>query len=221
MKRYTKICTILLMLILAFLMTTTALASGISFDGDSDEFIFIPGTEDAPTNLFPAFQNVMPGDVLQEQILVKNDTKHQVKIKVYLRSKGAQEDTQEFLSQMKLTVKQNGDSVLFQAPADETATLTDWVCLGTIYSGGEIILDVTLEVPITMGNEFLNKTGYVDWQFMVEEFPVEKDDPKPVPGTPATGDTNPIGMYVGVAAVSLVILVILILVKNKKQEEIA
>ena len=156
----------------------------------------------------------MPGDTLTEQILIKNDTSNGVKIKVYLRSLGAQENTDDFLEQMNLTVRQKDDSILFAAPADETAQLTAWVYLGTVYSGGEIALDVTLEVPITMGNEYQNEIGYIDWQFKIKELPIDPSDPQP----PKTGDTSNIFLYAGLMIVSLAALIVLLFARKKKRQ---
>ena len=218
MKRFAKICAVLMVLVMVFGLCTTAYAAGsVAYDGNANKFIFAPGTKDSPTSLFENFQNVMPGDTLTEQILIKNDTSNKVKIKVYMRSLGAQENTDDFLSQMNLTVEQKDDSILFAAPADETAQLTDWVYLGTIYSGGEITLDVTLEVPITMGNDYQNEIGYIDWEFKVEELPIESTDPKP----PQTGDTSNLFLYAGLMIFSFAALIILILGKRRKQEETA
>lgn len=213
MKRFVAL---LMAMVMVFGLCVTAHAAGsVTYDGDANKFIFAPGTKDSPTSLFESFQNVMPGDTLTEQILIKNDTSNGVKIKVYMRSLGAQKDSEDFLSQMNLKVQQKDASILFSAPADEKAQLTDWVYLGTVYSGGEITLNVTLEVPITMGNDYQNQLGYIDWEFKVEELPIEPSDPEP----PKTGDESNILLYTGMMLFSLLALVILLMGKRRKQEE--
>ena len=212
MKRFLKLLPLLLALTVLLNMTAYA-AGSVVYQGDSDSFLFSPGGEQSPTNLFSDFQNVMPGDTRTEQIVIKNAASNGVKVKVYLRSLGAQVETDAFLSQLNLTVRQKDDSPLFDAPADETAQLTDWVYLGTVYSGGEITLDVTLEVPVTLGDEFQNQLGLIDWEFKVEELPVEPADPRP----PQTGDTAKpllfgLGMVLSLAAV-------LALLHPKKRKE--
>ncbi len=214
MKHIKRICALLLVLIMAGSLFVTGYADGsVTYEGNARKFVFAPGTKDSPTSLFENFQNVMPGDTLTEQIVIKNTSQNGSYIRLYLRALGAQEGSDEFLSQMKLTVKYKGENNLFEAPANETAQLTDWVYLGAMHSGGKATLDVTLEVPITMGNEFENQIGYFDWEFMAEEIPRDPNQP------PQTGDTANIFLYCALLAISLAALIILVVIKRRKKEE--
>ena len=195
----------------------TAFAAGtVTYDGDAKKFIFEPGSEYSPTDLFSDFKGVMPGDSIIQKVEIKNDVSNNVKIRLYIRSLGAKEGSEDFLSKLNLRVSQNGDSNLFDAPADQSAQLTEWVYLGTFYSGAGIDLDVTLDVPTELGNQYQEAVGYLEWQFKVEELPVEPDDPKP----PQTGDTTNSTPYIVLASVSgLVLIFFLALGQRRKQEK--
>ena len=108
------------------------------------------------------------------------------------------------------------DTALFEAAADQTAQLTDWVYLGTLYSGGECQLIATLEVPVTLDNRFKELVGYLDWEFAVEELPVEPSDPKP----PATGDNSRMLLWAGLLAGSVSALILVpVMARRKKTDE--
>lgn len=205
-------------LILSSVLPAYAADGKATYDGNAQEFIFEPGSEHSPTDLFPNFKDVMPGDTLTQKITVKNDASNKVKVKIYIRSRGAHEDSVEFLSQLGLKVQKSSDNemaYMFDAAADETAQLTDWVCLGTLYSGGEVNLDVILNVPVELDNMFQNKIGYLDWEFMIEEFPIESDDPKP----PQTGDNSNMGLWFGLMIGSGAMLIILLFWRKRDQEK--
>ena len=208
-----KVLALIMVLALCLSLAPVALAdSSVTYKGQAEKFVFAPGSDYSPTDLFENFKGVMPGDTLTQKIDVRNAADNNVKVKIYMRALGAHPDSEEFLSQMTLNVKDESGSELFDAPADQTAQLSDWVCLGTFYSGAAVTLDVTLNVPITMGDDFQEAVGYLDWEFMVEEFPIEDDDP-------VTGDDTPIGLYIAVCAVSAVVIVLLLVTRRKKEEQ--
>lgn len=211
-----KTVLILVLLTLLASMTVTAWADGnVIYDGTAQKFIFAPGSKYSPTDLFPEFKNVMPGDTLTQKITVKNDASDEVKVKLYIRSLGAQEGSEAFLSQLGLRVAVSQDNVMgymFDAAASETAQLGDWVLLGTLYSGGEVNLEIILDVPITLGNEFQDAIGYLQWEFKVEELPKENTDPKP----PHTGDKTPVVLLSAIAGVSVTAVCALAILARKK-----
>ena len=74
---------------------------------------------------------------------------------------------------------------------------------------------MTLSVPVELDNMFQDKIGYLDWEFMIEEYPVEPDDPKP----PLTGDDSNPMVWVAVAAGAVALLLILLFIWRKKERE--
>lgn len=211
-----KILTLLttLLLMLAVSATVFAADANVSYSGDAGEFVFAPGSEYSLTDLFPNFKDVMPGDSISQKITVRNLASNKVKVKIYMRSLGAHADgtSPDFLSQMRLRVEKSDDNTMpymFDAAADESAQPTDWVCLGTLYSGGEVNLDVILDVPVEMDNNYAHREGYLDWEFMIEEFPIEDGDPQ-------TGDDANLILWMGMAAAA-VLFVFIWFIRRKKE----
>lgn len=215
-----KIIAILFTLVLLLISTSTVFAADgkVTYSGNAGNFVFEPGSEHSLTDLFPNFKGVMPGDSLTQKITVKNNANNEVKVKIYVRSLGAHEDSKEFLSQLGLKVQKSEDNkmaYMFDSAANETAQLTDWVCLGTLYSGGEVNLNVILDVPVELDNNYQNQIGYLDWEFMIEEFPVEDSDPKP----PNTGENSQMWIWFAVMLCSIAIMIILLLWRKKDKEK--
>lgn len=216
MKRMRKLIfsvVLTLALVVSAAVPVFAADAAVFYDGDAQEFIFAPGSDYSPTDLFDNFKGVMPGDSLTQKITIQNDVSKKVNVKVYLRSIGAKEDSEAFLSHLNLTVTHNDDP-LFSAPANETASLTDWVCLGTYASGAKTDLTLTLDVPITLDTSFEDAVGVLGWEFKVEEIPVE--------GQPDTNDDLGILSYlwIGFAAAAVILTgVLLFLYRKRKQED--
>ena len=205
-------------LMLSCVMPAFAAGGNVTYSGDAGEFIFAPGSAYSPTDLFPNFKDVMPGDSITQPITVKNDASKKVKVKIYMRSLGAHEDSVDFLSQLQLRVEKsvnNTMAYMFDAAADETAQLTDWVCLGTLYSGGEVNLNVILDVPAALDNRYQQQIGYLDWEFMIVEYEIDPDDPE----SPKTGDETLIGLWLGLLVMSFCALMILLFTRKKGGKE--
>ena len=206
--------------LLVFGCAVTASADGgnVIYSGTTQDFVFQPGSDYSLTDLFPDFKGVMPGDTLTQTVTVRNAQSRHVKVEIYIRSLGAHGDSKAFLSQLGLRVQKSGSNTMaymFDAYASETAQLSDWVCLGMLYSGGEVNLDVILEVPTTLDNKFQNAVGYLDWEFMAIEYPVEPSDPEP----PKTGDDrNPIAVAVLMGASAVTVIVILLILRKKRRD---
>lgn len=219
MRRFiSTLILIVFVLVLSSSMTVFAANGSVTYNGESGDFIFAPGSEYSPTDLFLNFKDVMPGDSITQDITVRNDESKNVKVKIYIRSLGAHEGSEGFLSQLNLSVKkaeENEMAYMFDAAADQTAGLTDWVYLGTLYSGGEVNLNVILDVPTTLDNNYKDLIGFIDWQFMIEELPVEPDDPQP----PQTGDTSNLTLWFTLMISSAAMLIILLFWKRREKEE--
>lgn len=202
-----------LTLLLVLTLATSAMAAPtVTYVGGAERYIDIPGGD-----LFSDFKDVMPGNSITQQITVKNDT--DADIKVSLRSLGADEAAKALLSQMTLKV-QSKDGTEFLNETELLLGADEWKPLGTIPAGkDEIVLDLTLEVPVTMGNEFQNMSGTITWEFAVEEIPeptTEPTDPSDSSDGIPTGDNSNLLLYVALMLLSLLALILLLTQRKKK-----
>lgn len=249
-----------LMKTLSSLLLTIVLAAGaavpamakdasVTYEGGAEKFVFLPGSDASGTDLFDNFKGVMPGDVLQQKITVKNDYKGCDRVKIYLRAETHKDDgsslsretkaavadavsMQDFLSQLSMKVK-NGDQVIYEASPDELDGLKGNVLLGTFRYGEKAELTVELKVPAELGNAYADRTGEVDWVFVVEEINEKKshhhsssDDSSSTPAqnptglaSPQTGDSSNIVLWAGLAAAALAAVIVLFCRKYRRREE--
>jgi len=193
-----------LMMVFSMSVTAFAADSTITFKGAEDGFEAQPGSEYTDTDLFQNFKNVMPGDKLTETIQIKNEATDCDYIKVYMRAVvhdengnpltyseafentdgkdqanvvGQRDETvatmQDFLKQLTMRIY-NGEDLIYNSTPDQAGALANNVFLGTLTKGEALSLKVELDVPITMGNEYANRVGEVDWIFLAECIEYEK-----------------------------------------------
>lgn len=206
-----KILSILVLLALLAVSAFAAADSSVTYAGRPELFEFKPGSVYEATDLFTNFKNVLPGDTLTQRVVVQNSSIYNVRIWMQQTPETYVEtDMPDFLSKMRLKVEMDGKT-LFDAPASEAAQLKEPVVLGTIRKRlkSQTYLDVTLEVPIEMGSEYMNQRGIVPWTFIVEEVPDE-------PG-PHTGDWYENGVWLAMAgALVLAIIAVLVLMRRRR-----
>ena len=211
MRKYIRRVVSLIML-LAWTCTVTAFAADtptVTYDSAKGIFTFQNLDNDG---LFGAFQDLMPGDERTTEIRIemKNLSRS---ARLYLRAEPNSEDV-EVLKTLKLSVKQSG------ATLDESngaTSLNQNVLLGTFSGDSTTVLDVTLTVPVTVGNEMARQTGELQWIFTVQE---DGDDPIVVAvPPPQTGDDSHIGLYVTVMLISGIAFCILLFLTKRKRRE--
>lgn len=183
-----KTICLLAVLLLTFSCLIPVFAQGnVSYEKDAGRFVFQPGSSQSPTDLFTDFKSIMPGDALTQKITIKNKASKNVKVELYMRAMGAQDEASvAFLSALTLTVTpaDPGANALYEGPAHANTSLADWVYLGTLCSGGETDLSVTLQMPTEPDNTYASKLGTLDWQFKVKEYPLGGREPKLPPSCP-------------------------------------
>ncbi|MBR2223631.1 MAG: Cna B-type domain-containing protein [Christensenellaceae bacterium] len=178
-----------LLLVLATLISSVgayAAESEIRFLGLAEGFAFAPGSVYTDSDLFQSFKNVMPGDSLSENIRLTNEAKDCDYVKFYMRAEmhdaenplesitnETAETANDFLSQLSMRVY-NGEELIYEASPNLEAQLTDFVYLGTLFTGESLSLKAELDIPIALGNDYMHRLGEVDWVFLAEGFSYEK-----------------------------------------------
>lgn len=208
-----------LLLTLGVCCGTALAASTVTYEGGAEQFVFLPGSDLSGSDLFENFKNVMPGDVLTQQVQVENKSEHEIRL--YLRAEAVDEKSRAFLNQLVMTVKCS-DKEIFHASAAQKAQMTENTLLGTISPGGSTQLTVELAVPIELGNEYMNAAGTVPWTFLAEEIPVQEEselqsteesemqaaemESKKTNTPVKTGDDTKIGLYAVLCIGALLVL---------------
>lgn len=187
---------LLFSLALVLAPSANALNSAVYFEGGADNFVFYPGTD-----LFDGFKGAMPGDTFTESVKVKNTATEYDYVKIYLRAEAhsdlnppsetdeAVASMNDYLAQLKMRVY-NGDTLIYDASPDQPDGLNSNTLLGEFAPNTGTTLTVELEVPKTLGSEYMHRSGEVDWIFTAEGY-VNGEPVDPDPGDNPGGNTEP------------------------------
>ena len=186
------------------------------YEGNAQDFIYVHEPVDEEGNLI----RVMPGDHAERDMTVVNDISRGVKVNIYVRPLvkvvKAGSGVTEYIPEVGVVVEKSQDNrmaYMFNTANQQLDENSEWLLLGTLYSGGEVNLDLFLDFPITLGNEYQDADFYLE--FRIQEFPTEPDDPQP----PQTGDTAMTVIFSCTAAVAIVLVLIPIVARRRRRAD--
>lgn len=214
-----KTIAIIISLMICLLGTVPAMAADSVVEyNNAREFVFNPENGD----LFQNFKSVMPGDILEQQIVIQN-TKEHYPITMYLKAE-IDDEYKAFLSNIDLSIyyskTENGEKTLLQSGlASEEGLLAIDTRLGSYLPGETGYITVSVYVHPEMDNEYKSCVGNIKWIFTAEEGERIPDGMISGQDSPQTG----VNFAIGFAAIATVIVAVIILVavnKKKKDEKL-
>ena len=237
MKQGIKIATFLL-LSLVLASPVSALRSAVYFEGGADNFVFYPGSEWSDSDIFGSLKDAMPGDTLTEELKVRNTAPEYDYVKLYIRADAhgesnplseevAETETiasmQDFLSQLSMKVW-NRNELIFDASPDQLDGLSENVFLGTFLDGASTTIKIELTIPLSLGSEYMHRTGEIDWVFTAEAYkdgeivePDTPDNPTPTPNNSRTLDDIMQNAWIFALSLIGLIIAIIIIRRNLKK----
>lgn len=154
----------------------------LTFTGTSE---FTASSEDqwTSTDLFGGMKDLMPGDIAEETIKVRNTSPEYDSVNLYIRAAEHNEKDNplseavaknetvasmtDFLSKLHMTL-QLEDKVVFSDTPDKAGSMTENILIGQLKNDQEKELKVTISVPSDIGDEYQNRAGEVDWIITAE-----------------------------------------------------
>ena len=99
----------------------------------------------------------------------------------------------DFLAQLSMRVL-NGGEVIYNASPDKLDGLKNNVLLGTFNNGDNTTLTIELNIPKTLSNKYMHRSGEVDWVFTAEGYKDGEIAPiDPTPDNNNSGSNNTSG----------------------------
>ena len=202
MKKHICIIGLLTLLLLCSFAAAAFAAntSTVIYDSDKGKFDFNISDD---SGLFGNLQDIMPGDhrTVKLRVEMKNLS---APARLYLRAESAGGDAKA-LEPLILEIRK-GSTVI-----NKGSSLDSDFLLGTFSGGDSRVLDMTLTVPVTVGNELALHTGQLRWIFTVQEDSGEKHSDEIV--SPKTGYSGT-SLYIYAAIMLIAAAGIVVLIKR-------
>lgn len=162
----------------------------IAYDGNARQLTVsgATGTSGEP-DLFPAFKDLMPGDVREQQIEIRA-TGVKSQVRVFVRAV-VDHETAHLLSPITLTATAGDASAGWLQTGTPGSVFARPTQIATFTGDGSTVLNLQLSVPTSVGNELADASKTIRWEITAE------DDGEKIPARPA--DANKPGLL-GLAA---------------------
>lgn len=162
----------------------------IAYDGNARQLTVSGATgTSGESDLFPAFKDLMPGDVREQKIEVRA-TGVKSQVRVFVRAV-VDSETAHLLSPITLTATMGDTSADWLQTGTPSSVFASPTQVATFTSDGSTVLNLQLNVPTSVGNELADANKTIRWEITAE------DDGEKIPARPA--GTNKPGLL-GLAA---------------------
>ena len=162
----------------------------IAYDGNARQLTVSGATgTSGESDLFPAFKDLMPGDVREQKIEVRA-TGVKSQVRVFVRAV-VDSETAHLLSPITLTATLGDTSAGWLQTGTPSSVFASPTQVATFTSDGSTVLNLQLSVPTSVGNELADANKTIRWEITAE------DDGEKIPARPA--GTNKPGLL-GLAA---------------------
>ena len=173
--------------------------------GQSDKIV------DGLDKLFDDIPYLMPGDNYSETLKFNNTTRKDIKL--YFRSVFMHESDLVEKIGLKITMKLNGKTKTIYDGTLAAEDFNEDSLLALIPAGAKGEITFTISVPAELTNMYSLHDGNVKWIFSTKSI-----SDKDVEGV-ATGDTTNMMPYLALAATALVGMIVLFIIKRRKENE--
>lgn len=167
----------------------------IAYDGNARQLTVsgATGSSEEP-DLFPAFKDLMPGDVREQRIEVRA-TGVKSQVRVFVRAV-VDHETANILSPIALTARMGDASAGWLQTGTPGSVFAYPTQVATFTGDGSTVLNLRLSVPTTVGNELADSNKTIRWEITAEDdgekIPVQSAGSKKpgLLGLVATGDST-------------------------------
>lgn len=193
----------------------------IAYDGSARQ-LTVSGTtgSSGESDLFPAFKDLMPGDVRNQQIEIRA-TGVKSQVRVFVRAV-VDHETAHMLSPITLTAAVGDASAGWLQTGTPGSVFAYPTQIATFTSDGSTVLNLQLNVPTSVGNELADANKAIRWEITAEDdgekIPVQPAGSKKpgLLGLAATGD-NTLALLLVLLALAIIAFIAALLLSRRNK----